>query len=239
MFPEMMLTGYPVEDLALRASFVEASVAALGRGRAAAGLGGIAVVVGYLDRRAALGPPGRAEQGMPPRCCMTARWRFGPSTTCPPTECSTSIATSCPAACCRSPAPPRAARRWTWPWPSAMSRRGGPVAVARTAGRYQRLAVRAGQGRPPADAVPAPGRRGQRPLAYANMTGEQDELVFNGDSIIVSATGAAGPRAAVRGGADRRRPGGRRCRPQPGGDRRRRRRHPDDHPPATTAGRGA
>ena len=29
MFPEMMLTGYPVEDLALRASFVEASIAGL------------------------------------------------------------------------------------------------------------------------------------------------------------------------------------------------------------------
>ncbi len=28
-FPEMMLTGYPVEDLALRGSFVDASVAAL------------------------------------------------------------------------------------------------------------------------------------------------------------------------------------------------------------------
>jgi len=26
VFPEMMLTGYPVEDLALRASFVEATV---------------------------------------------------------------------------------------------------------------------------------------------------------------------------------------------------------------------
>ena len=29
LFPEMMLTGYPVEDLALRASFVEASIAAV------------------------------------------------------------------------------------------------------------------------------------------------------------------------------------------------------------------
>ena len=29
VFPEMMLTGYPVEDLALRASFVDASIAAV------------------------------------------------------------------------------------------------------------------------------------------------------------------------------------------------------------------
>ncbi|MFB7634509.1 NAD+ synthase [Streptomyces sp. NPDC056149] len=52
-FPEMALTGYPVEDLALRASFVTASRAALTElaGRLAAeGLGDIPVVVGYLDR---------------------------------------------------------------------------------------------------------------------------------------------------------------------------------------------
>ncbi|MER7761962.1 NAD+ synthase [Streptomyces sp. NPDC097619] len=52
-FPEMALTGYPVEDLALRSSFVEASRAALRSlaGRLAAeGLGEVPVVVGYLDR---------------------------------------------------------------------------------------------------------------------------------------------------------------------------------------------
>ncbi|WP_432097333.1 NAD+ synthase [Streptomyces sp. bgisy100] len=52
-FPEMALTGYPVEDLALRSSFVEASRAAL-RALAARladeGLGELPVVVGYLDR---------------------------------------------------------------------------------------------------------------------------------------------------------------------------------------------
>src|SRR3984957_9647833 len=55
VFPEMALTGYPVEDLALRASFVEASIRAVRDVAArldAEGLGGIAVVVGYLDRRA-------------------------------------------------------------------------------------------------------------------------------------------------------------------------------------------
>ncbi|MFE6035865.1 NAD+ synthase [Streptomyces sp. NPDC056452] len=52
-FPEMVLTGYPVEDLALRSSFVEASRAAL-RALAARldseGFGELPVVVGYLDR---------------------------------------------------------------------------------------------------------------------------------------------------------------------------------------------
>lgn len=52
-FPEMMLTGYPVEDLALRESFVEASRTALrelAARLAAEGLGELPVVVGYLDR---------------------------------------------------------------------------------------------------------------------------------------------------------------------------------------------
>ncbi|MFH8885658.1 NAD+ synthase [Streptomyces californicus] len=52
-FPEMVLTGYPVEDLALRSSFVEASRQAL-RALAvrldAEGFGELPVVVGYLDR---------------------------------------------------------------------------------------------------------------------------------------------------------------------------------------------
>ena len=52
-FPEMVLTGYPVEDLALRTSFVDASRAALtalARDLAADGHGELPVVVGYLDR---------------------------------------------------------------------------------------------------------------------------------------------------------------------------------------------
>lgn len=52
-FPEMVLTGYPVEDLALRSSFVEASrdaLRGLARRLADEGLGELPVVLGYLDR---------------------------------------------------------------------------------------------------------------------------------------------------------------------------------------------
>ncbi|MEV7653902.1 NAD+ synthase [Streptomyces anulatus] len=52
-FPEMVLTGYPVEDLALRSSFVEASrqaLRALAARLDAEGFGELPVVVGYLDR---------------------------------------------------------------------------------------------------------------------------------------------------------------------------------------------
>ncbi|MEU4241018.1 NAD+ synthase [Actinoplanes sp. NPDC026619] len=51
-FPEMMLTGYPIEDLVFRDSFVAASQAALlnlAADLAADGLGDLAVVVGYVD----------------------------------------------------------------------------------------------------------------------------------------------------------------------------------------------
>src|SRR3954470_14617124 len=51
-FPEMMLTGYPVEDLVFRKSFVRASrrgLETLAADLAADGLGEVAVVVGYLD----------------------------------------------------------------------------------------------------------------------------------------------------------------------------------------------
>src|SRR4051794_26213862 len=53
VFPEMVLTGYPVEDLALRESFAEGSKEALTTLAAqldVAGCGGVAAVVSYLDR---------------------------------------------------------------------------------------------------------------------------------------------------------------------------------------------
>src|SRR2546430_12818895 len=68
VFPEMMLTGYPVEDLALRASFVEASIAGLHKVAsrlADEGLGGIAVGTGYLDRRTDPPPRTRFPAGPP------------------------------------------------------------------------------------------------------------------------------------------------------------------------------
>lgn len=52
VFPEMVMTGYPVEDLALRPSFQEASRAVMTRlaaNLANAGLGGLTCLVGYLD----------------------------------------------------------------------------------------------------------------------------------------------------------------------------------------------
>jgi NAD+ synthase (glutamine-hydrolysing) len=53
VFTEMFLTGYPVEDLVLRTSFVDASIAALDEVAVRLqreGLGDLPVVVGYVDR---------------------------------------------------------------------------------------------------------------------------------------------------------------------------------------------
>src|SRR5262245_44637537 len=69
-FPEMMLTGYPVEDLVFRQSFVDASRAALvdlASALADDGLGDVAVLVGYVDadgpaRMSADATPGRGPR---------------------------------------------------------------------------------------------------------------------------------------------------------------------------------
>ncbi|WUH93852.1 NAD+ synthase [Streptomyces sp. NBC_00433] len=70
-FPEMMLTGYPVEDLALRSSFVEASRSALvelaGRLQAE-GFGELPVVVGYLGRSQDARPRFGQPAGAPQNC---------------------------------------------------------------------------------------------------------------------------------------------------------------------------
>ncbi|GAA2382467.1 NAD+ synthase [Nonomuraea africana] len=67
LFTEMFLTGYPVEDLVLRTSFVDASIRALddvAARLADEGLGELPVVVGYVDR-AGLAPRVGQPKGAP------------------------------------------------------------------------------------------------------------------------------------------------------------------------------
>jgi NAD+ synthase (glutamine-hydrolysing) len=59
VFPEMVLTGYPVEDLALRSSFRQASkkaIDALATELADQGHGDLVAIVGYLDEASTGGP---------------------------------------------------------------------------------------------------------------------------------------------------------------------------------------
>jgi NAD+ synthase (glutamine-hydrolysing) len=210
VFPEMMLTGYPVEDLALRASFVAASISALGdlaRRLAADGLGGIAVVAGYLDRRtdlaARVGQPAgapldaaallydgavvvtTAKHHLPNYGVFDEYRYFVPGNTLPvfrltadgePVDVAIAICEDL--------------------WQD-----GGPVAVSRQAGAGLLLVPNASpyeQGKDDDRLLLCQRRAAEAgaPLVYANLVGGQDELVFDGDSIVVDAAGrelARGP----------------------------------------------
>jgi NAD+ synthase (glutamine-hydrolysing) len=211
VFPEMMLTGYPVEDLALRASFVEASIAALhgvAARLAAEGLGGIAVVTGYLDRRADLAPRTGLPAGAPldaaallhdgrvvitsakhhlPNYGVFDEFRyFVPGNTLPvfrlPVGSGESVEIAI--AICED--------LWQDGGPVAVCRRSGAGLLAvPNASPYER-----GKDDVRLDLVVRRAREAGAALAYANMIGGQDELVFDGDSILVAADGtliARGP----------------------------------------------
>jgi NAD+ synthase (glutamine-hydrolysing) len=205
VFPEMMLTGYPVEDLALRASFVEASIAALhgvAARLAAEGLGGIAVVTGYLDRRAGLAPRTGLPAGAPldaaallhggrvvitsakhhlPNYGVFDEFRyFVPGDTLPVFR--------LPAASGESVEIAIAICEDLW-------QDGGPVAACRSAGASLLVVPNAspyerGKDDRRLELCVRRAREAGAALAYANMTGGQDELVFDGDSILVAADGA-------------------------------------------------
>ncbi|HLK73787.1 MAG TPA: NAD+ synthase [Streptosporangiaceae bacterium] len=226
VFPEMMLTGYPVEDLALRASFVEASIAALhavAARLATEGLGGIAVVTGYLDRRADLaartGLPAGAPQDAAaliyggrvvitsakhhlPNYGVFDEFRyFVPGDTLPVFR--------VPAADGAGPGgrPPQAPPEKDESVEVAIAicedlwQDGGPVSVCRRSGAGLLVVPNAspyerGKDDVRLDLVVRRAREARAALAYANMVGGQDELVFDGDSILVTADGtlvARGP----------------------------------------------
>jgi NAD+ synthase (glutamine-hydrolysing) len=211
VFPEMMLTGYPVEDLALRTSFVEASIATLHAVAArleAEGLGGIAVVTGYLDRRTDLvartGLPAGAPQDAAallyggrvvitsakhhlPNYGVFDEFRyFVPGDTLPvfrvPTGEGESVEVAI--AICED--------LWQDGGPVTVCRRSGAaLLVVPNASPYER-----GKEDVRLDLVVRRAREAGSALAYANMVGGQDELVFDGGSILVSAGGtllARGP----------------------------------------------
>ena len=205
VFPEMMLTGYPVEDLALRASFVEASIAglhAVAARLAAEGLGGIAVVTGYLDRRADLAPRTGLPAGAPldaaallhggrvvitsakhhlPNYGVFDEFRyFVPGNTLPvfrlATEGGESVEVA--VAICED--------LWQDGGPVAVCRRAGAgLLVVPNASPYER-----GKDDVRLDLCVRRAREAGAALAYANMIGGQDELIFDGDSILVAADGA-------------------------------------------------
>lgn len=204
-FPEMALTGYPVEDLALRSSFVEASRAALRALAArldAEGFGGLPVLVGYLDRSEHAAPRYGQPAGSPrnaaavlhggrialnfakhhlPNYGVFDEFRyFVPGDSMPVLRVH---GVDVALAICED----------LW-------QDGGRVPAARAAGAGLLLSVNASPyERDKDDTRLALVRRRAREAgcttAYLAMTGGQDELVFDGDSLVVDAEGEVIARA--------------------------------------------
>ena len=201
IFPEMVLTGYPVEDLSLRPSFQQASrlaMSALARDIAGDGFGDLTCLIGYLDHsddddhadtvgRPRGGPVNSAA--LVHRGAVLARYDkhflpnygvfdearyFVPGEE--PLVFEMNGHRVCVGIC------------------EDLWRQGGPVQWARefdadllavlNASPYERmkddrrLELCVEQAQASGSAV-----------AYANMTGGQDELVFDGDSLVVDAAG--------------------------------------------------
>jgi NAD+ synthase (glutamine-hydrolysing) len=205
-FPEMALTGYPVEDLALRGSFVAASREALDdlAGRLAeAGLGDLVVIVGYLDGSPEARPTAGRPAGSPqnaaaalhggrvvvrsakhhlPNYGVFDEYRyFVPGESLPVIRVH---GVDAAVAVCED----------LW-------QDGGPVASTREAGAGLLVVINASPYEVDKDDVRLDlvSRRAAEAgctLAYVNMVGGQDELVFDGDSLVVAADGevlARGP----------------------------------------------
>jgi len=188
VFPEMVLTGYPVEDLALRQTFRDASKAALAKlAEDLRDYGDMVIVVGYLDESAQRRPLNAGAiiyQGQ-----ILAKYIkhhlpnygvFDEFRNFTPGDQSLVVrihGIDVGIAICED----------IW-------REQGPVSelAARTPGL-----VLVPNGSPfernkddlRAALVKRRAREIAAPLVYVNMTGGQDDLVFDGDSIVVSANG--------------------------------------------------
>jgi NAD+ synthase (glutamine-hydrolysing) len=194
-FPELMLTGYPVEDLALRRSFAEASREAMDElaGRLAdAGCGDALVVVGYLDRdhigprnAAAFAHGGRvvaryAKHHLPNYGVFDEARYFKSGDELPIVRWH---GLDVGVVICED----------IW-------QDGGPVAALGQAGVDLVLCINGSPYERNKDDVRGPlvARRAAEagaPMAYVNLVGAQDELVFDGDSLVCGRDGVLLARA--------------------------------------------
>ncbi len=204
-FPEMVVTGYPVEDLALRRSFVDVSrlaTQALAARLADAGLGETVVVLGTLDRDDTVAQGLGVPTGAPQNAAVVLH---------------------------RGEVVGRYAKyhlpnygvfdeqRYFVPGAGALVvrvhgvdvsvvicedlwRDGGPVAATRAAEAGLLLVLNGSPYERNKDDVRLALCRERAAeagctLAYVNMVGGQDELVFDGDSLVVDASGQVLARA--------------------------------------------
>ncbi|GAA2651251.1 NAD+ synthase [Nonomuraea recticatena] len=204
LFTEMFLTGYPVEDLVLRTSFVDASIRALEQVAARLadeGLGELPVVVGYVDR-AGLAPRVGQPKGAPldaaallhrgrivtrtakhhlPNYGVFDEYRYFVRGDRLPIFRLHGVDVAI--AVCED----------LW-------QEGGPVAVVGEAGAGLLVVPNASPYEREKDdvrleLVARRAREAGCALVYANQVGGQDELVFDGDSLVVDGSGALVARA--------------------------------------------
>jgi NAD+ synthase (glutamine-hydrolysing) len=192
VFGEMALTGYPVEDLALRESFVAESVQALqtlATRLADDGCGELAAVVGYLDSDdgAAHGPRNAAavlhrgqvvarqfKHHLANYGVFDERRYFVPGTTLTVIRLH---GLEIGMVICED--------IWQQGGPiTALAQAGVDLVVAPNASPYER-----GKDNTRLALVARCATEAGAPLAYVNLVGGQDELVFDGDSMVVSGLG--------------------------------------------------
>ncbi|QRP44955.1 NAD+ synthase [Amycolatopsis sp. FDAARGOS 1241] len=195
VFPEMSQTGYPVEDLALRATFAHASRDSLGelaRRLDDAGCGEVLTYVGYLDHDEA-GPRDAAaalyrgqvvakqyKHHLPNYGVFDEHRYFKPGTE---LEVVRLHGVDIGMVICED--------IWQDGGPvSALGRAGVDLVVAPNASPYERSKDE--------QRLPLVARRAAEagaPLVYTNQVGGQDDLVFDGDSLVVAADGTLLARA--------------------------------------------
>jgi NAD+ synthase (glutamine-hydrolysing) len=202
--PEMCLTGYPIEDLAFRPSFVDASRAAmtaLAQRLDAEGQGDIAVVAGYLDRADPpvdrLGSPKGSPQNavavlyggeIVTRQAKHHLWNYGvgdeirnfvPGNTVSVIQVH---GVDVAIAICED--------LWQDGPSAAADAAEAALLVVPNGSPYERNKddVRL-------ELCARRAREGTCALAYVNLVGGQDELVFDGDSLVVDASGELVARA--------------------------------------------
>ncbi|MBP2320600.1 NAD+ synthase (glutamine-hydrolyzing) [Kibdelosporangium banguiense] len=195
VFPEMCLTGYPVEDLALRESFAAASKRALedlAVRLADAGCGSVAAYVGYLDADS-VGPRNAAavlyegavvatqfKHHLPNYGVFDERRYYKPGTELDIVQLH---GLEVGMVICED--------IWQDGGPvAALGQAGVDLVVSPNASPYER--------NKDDQRLPLVARRAAEagaPLVYVNLIGGQDELVFDGDSMVVSVDGTLLTRA--------------------------------------------
>ena len=190
VFPEMVLTGYPVEDLAMRASFRSASKAALAQLVTALDPT-IVSVIGYLDESSTGAPQNKVAIVSGSKVVATYTKRHLPNygvfdefRNFVPGDSTLVIrvkGVDVGIAICED----------IWHSLADLAARTPGLVLVPNGSPYERNKddVRLALVQKRAKEVSAP-------LAYVNMTGGQDDLVFDGDTIVVDAKGTVISRAA-------------------------------------------